>query len=69
MGPRAGRVASAPAIRPEELLAAGWRRGVATAAALIDRFRGRIMFPLCDERGRVLGFGARALRPDESPST
>src|SRR5918999_6347325 len=23
------------------------------------------MFPLCDERGRVLGFGARALRPDD----
>ena len=25
------------------------------------------MFPLCDERGRVLGFGARALRPDDRP--
>jgi DNA primase len=26
-----------------------------------DTFRGRIMFPLADARGRVLGFGARAL--------
>ena len=26
-----------------------------------DRFRGRLMFPLSDERGRVLGFGARTL--------
>ena len=25
-----------------------------------DRFRRRITFPLCDSRGRVLGFGARA---------
>ena len=31
-----------------------------------DRFRGRLMFPLADERGRVLGFGARTLA-DETP--
>jgi DNA primase len=31
-----------------------------------DRFRGRLMFPLSDERGRVLGFGARTLG-DEKP--
>ena len=31
-----------------------------------DRFRGRIMFPLGDERGRTLGFGARSLG-DEKP--
>jgi DNA primase len=34
---------------------------------LYDRFRGRIMFPLADARGRVLGFGARALRDDQQP--
>jgi DNA primase len=28
---------------------------------IYDRFRGRITFPLCDARGRVLGFGARAM--------
>jgi len=32
-----------------------------------DRFRGRIMFPLADIRGRVLGFGARAMRDDQRP--
>lgn len=31
-----------------------------------DRFRGRLMFPLADERGRTLGFGARTLG-DEKP--
>lgn len=32
-----------------------------------DRFRGRIMFPLADLRGRVLGFGARAMRAEQGP--
>jgi DNA primase len=49
----------------KELLDAGLtvpgRRGSA-----YDRFRGRLMFPLTDERGRVLGFGARTLG-DEKP--
>lgn len=42
-----------------ELLAAGLvaqgERG------LHDRFRGRVMFPIADERGRVIGFGGRVL--------
>jgi DNA primase len=51
----------------EELLACGLAQERRDGRGLIDRFRGRIMFPLCDERGRVLGFGARALRPDDRP--
>ena len=47
-----------------ELLASG----LATRARngnLLDRFRERIMFPLADNRGRVLGFGARAMRDEQ----
>lgn len=32
-----------------------------------DRFRARITFPVRDERGRMQGFGARALSPDTKP--
>jgi DNA primase len=50
----------------------GFEEGDLLAAGLLvegergpyDRFRGRLMFPIRDERGRVVGFGARAL--DES---
>ena len=30
-----------------------------------DRFRGRLMFPICDEQGRVTAFSGRILQPDE----
>ena len=30
-----------------------------------DRFRGRLMFPISDEQGRVIGFSGRVLRGDE----
>jgi len=49
----------------QELLDAGLvvtgRRG-----GVYDRFRDRIVFPLADDRGRTLGFGARTLT-DEKP--
>ncbi len=51
--------------RPEELEAAGLaQRG---RGGLYDRFRGRIMFPLANARGRVLGFGARAMGEGRGP--
>jgi DNA primase len=30
-----------------------------------DRFRGRLMFPICDEQGRVIGFSGRVLSGDQ----
>lgn len=32
-----------------------------------DRFRNRIMFPIRDEQGRMAGFGARIVDPDDVP--
>ena len=49
----------------EELLAAGLVIP-GKSGRPYDRFRGRIMFPLADDRGRTLGFGARTMG-DEKP--
>jgi len=49
--------------RDADLLAAGLaseRRG----GGLVDRFRGRLMIPIRDVRGHVVGFGARILSGD-----
>jgi DNA primase len=32
-----------------------------------DRFKGRLMFPICDAKGRVIAFGGRALSKDQMP--
>jgi DNA primase len=48
-----------------ELYDAGLAQRSGGAGRIYDRFRSRIMFPLADIRGRVLGFGARALDHDE----
>ena len=45
--------------READMVAAGL--AIAKEDRIYDRFRGRLMFPICDAKGRVLGFGARAL--------
>ena len=69
--PRAwDRVVSASArsgYSESELLAAGLASRRREGPGLLDRFRGRIMFPLADVKGHVLGFGARALFDDQQP--
>jgi DNA primase len=52
----------------DELLAAGLaQRSHARPGQVYDRFRERIMFPSADSRGRVRGFGARAMRDNQQP--
>jgi DNA primase len=52
----------------DELLAVGLvQRSKSRPGQVYDRFRERIMFPAADARGRVLGFGARAMRSNQQP--
>ena len=53
----------------QELYATGLAQRSRENGQPYDRFRSRIMFPLSDMRGRVLGFGARAIGADQQPST
>jgi len=59
----------------DEAVKLGYSREDLNAAGLIsknetrhfDRFRHRLMIPITDDRGRVAGFGARALDPADEP--
>ena len=51
----------------KELYETGLAQRSRERGGLYDRFRARIMFPLADMRGRVLGFGARAMRGGQKP--
>jgi DNA primase len=54
----------------EKARAKGFAQEELTAAGLVNRrgndyYAGRLVFPLADARGRVLGFGARRMREDD----
>lgn len=51
----------------EDLEASGLITVKAEEGKAFDRFRGRLMFAIRDGRGRMSGFGARALDPDDVP--
>ncbi|MBP1765758.1 MAG: primase, partial [Firmicutes bacterium] len=48
-------------IEPETLLKAGLIMQRSTSNGFYDRFRERIMFPISDNRGRIVGFGGRVM--------
>ncbi len=53
------------ALRQEQEEAAGGQlRPGATWDDIYDRFRGRVVFPICNDRGKVIAFGARAIHSD-----
>ncbi|KPP80910.1 MAG: DNA primase DnaG [Oceanicaulis sp. HLUCCA04] len=50
--------------KPDELVTAGLLIAPEDGGAAFDRFRGRIMFPIHDPRGRLVAFGGRAMSKD-----
>lgn len=50
--------------KPDELVTAGLLIAPEDGGAAFDRFRGRVMFPIHDPRGRLVAFGGRALARD-----
>jgi len=59
----AGRRGFTPAILEKAGLALASRQG----SGHYDRFRDRITFTIANASGRAIGFGARALKPEEEP--
>ncbi|RST73845.1 DNA primase [Siminovitchia acidinfaciens] len=51
----------------EELESAGLIIKRENDSGFFDRFRNRIMFPLFDEKGRIIAFSARAIEQSDSP--
>ena len=51
-------------IPTEDMVEAGLLIGGADIPVPYDRFRDRVMFPITDQRGRVIAFGGRALEKD-----
>ena len=51
----------------EELIEAGLVSQRENEEGIYDRFRNRLMFPIRNVTGKMVGFGARALSPDDNP--
>lgn len=58
---------TAKGVTVEDMVEAGLLVVPEDGGAPYDRFRGRVMFPIEDVRGRVIAFGGRTLDPDGKP--
>jgi DNA primase len=52
----------------EELRKSGLFSGDEEGGRIFDRFRGRIMFPICNDTGEVIAFSGRVLFAEQSPA-
>jgi DNA primase len=52
---------------PEQIESSGLLRKRNDGSGFYDTFRGRLMFPIHNESGKVMAFGGRALRDDDQP--
>ncbi len=57
---------SAKGVAPDLILGAGLAKPSTKGGKPYDTFRGRIMFPIRDARGRAIAFGGRAMDPNDN---
>ncbi|HSW50557.1 MAG TPA: toprim domain-containing protein, partial [Bryobacteraceae bacterium] len=53
--------------KPDQMEASGLVLKRQDGSGFYDRFRGRLMFPIHSESGKVIGFGGRALADEDQP--
>ncbi|MEQ1853114.1 MAG: DNA primase [Chthoniobacteraceae bacterium] len=54
--------------KDDELAASGLFSSGEDGGRIYDRFRGRLMFPICNDTGEVIAFSGRVLNAEQSPA-
>jgi DNA primase len=52
---------------PQQMEASGLVMSRQDGSGFFDRFRGRLMFPIHNESGKIIAFAGRAMSPDDEP--
>ncbi len=61
------RILEQKAFTPEQVEDSGLASRRQDGSGFFDRFRGRLMFPIQNESGKIIAFGGRALAADDEP--